>query len=472
MNEDFETRTSAAAEPKKKEKKRMSPVAVIALALVFSILGGAAGHVGAEALINRLHPQTEMSEVTPAPAAEQPTPEITAEATQKAAITDAPTAVPATEAPTPRPTAVPERTVETMAASEERRAMSAADVYAANVNSTVGITTSITTTNYWGYQSSGAASGSGFIYSADGYILTNYHVIQDSTSITVTMYDGTAYQAQIVGFDEDNDIAVLKIDAEGLTPVTLGSSDALRVGDEVLAIGNPLGELTFSLTKGWVSALNREITLSGGTTMDLIQTDAAINSGNSGGALFNMYGEVVGITNAKYSSSSYSSASVDNIGFAIPIDSVKSIVRDLIETGYVVKPYLGVYMTTVSSELQARGYPQGAEIRGVNEGSPAEAAGLQVYDIITAVNGQKVTTSSELKKIVSRSLPGDKLALTVYRQNADTLEIIVTVSERPAETPSPNADVEQPSTQQPRNGQDGFPFDGFPFGGFGFGNAG
>ena len=158
--------------------------------------------------------------------------------------------------------------------------MTAAEVYAANVNSTVGITTSITT-NYFGYQTTSAAAGSGFILTQDGYILTNYHVVEGSNSIKVTTYDGTGYDATLIGYDESNDIAVLKIDATGLTPVVLGDSDKLNVGDSVVAIGNPLGELTFSLTSGAVSALNREVTLSSNVTMDLIQTDCAINSGLS-----------------------------------------------------------------------------------------------------------------------------------------------------------------------------------------------
>ena len=181
--------------------------------------------------------------------------------------------------------------------------MTPAEVYAANVNSTVGITTSITT-NYWGFQSTAAASGSGFILSSDGYILTNYHVIEGSSAITVSLYDGTSYDAALIGYDESNDIAVLKVEATNLPPVVLGDSDNLNVGDSVVAIGNPLGELTFSLTVGAISAKDRQITMSSGVTMNLLQTDCAINSGNSGGALFNLYGEVIGITNAKYSSSS------------------------------------------------------------------------------------------------------------------------------------------------------------------------
>jgi len=203
--------------------------------------------------------------------------------------------------------------------------MTPAQVYAQNVNSTVGITTSVTT-NYWGYQTTSAASGSGFILTEDGYILTNYHVIEGSDSISVSCYNGTSYEATLIGYDAANDIAVLKVDASGLTPVVLGNSDTLNVGDPVVAIGNPLGELTFSLTSGTVSAKDRTITMSTGSTMNLLQTDCAINSGNSGGALFNLYGEVIGITNAKYSSSSSAEASIDNIGFAIPINDVEKMV--------------------------------------------------------------------------------------------------------------------------------------------------
>ena len=180
--------------------------------------------------------------------------------------------------------------VQQIDSSEE---LTGAEVYAANVNSTVGIVTSLVTTNFWGQQTTGAAAGSGFVFSDDGYILTNYHVVEGATSITVSTYDGTSYDAKLIGYDESNDVAVLKIEATGLTPVVIGDSDKLNVGDNVVAIGNPLGELTFSETSGIVSALNREVTMSNNTTMDLIQTDCAINSGNSGGALFNMYGEAI-----------------------------------------------------------------------------------------------------------------------------------------------------------------------------------
>ena len=307
-----------------------------------------------------------------------------------------------------------------VASVDTGKVLTPSEVYAQNVNSTVGITTSITT-NYFGYQTTSAAAGSGFILTQDGYILTNYHVVEGSNSIKVTTYDGTSYDAQLIGYDESNDIAVLKIDASDLTPVVLGDSDTLNVGDSVVAIGNPLGELTFSLTTGVVSALDRPVTLSTGTTMNLIQTDCAINSGNSGGALFNLYGEVIGITNAKYSSSGSSSeASIDNIGFAIPIDQVRSIFESIITNGYIVKPYIGVTVSDVSSESQSYGLPQGAAVRSVTENGPAAEAGLQENDIITAVNGETITGSNDLVKLVKASAAGDTLELTVYRQGQTT----------------------------------------------------
>ena len=305
--------------------------------------------------------------------------------------------------------------------------MTPAEVYARNVNSTVGITTSITT-NFWGYQTTSAASGSGFVLTNDGYILTNHHVIEGSSAITVSMYDGTTYDAALIGYDVANDIAVLKVEATGLVPVVLGNSDNMNVGDSVLAIGNPLGELTFSLTSGAVSALDREITMQNGATMNLIQTDCAINSGNSGGALFNLYGEVVGITNAKYSGNSGSGATIDNIGFAIPINHVWGIVQSIIEKGYVSKPYIGVSVTDVSAESQSYGLPQGASVRAVSEDSPAMDAGIQQNDIITHVDGKEITGSADLIKIIQAHEIDDSLKLTVYRKG-QSLELTMKIGE-------------------------------------------
>ena len=322
---------------------------------------------------------------------------------------------------------VRENAVVEMVEIETGKLMTPAEVYAANVNSTVGITTSVTT-NFWGYQSTSAASGSGFIISDDGYILTNFHVIEDSSSISVSMYNGESFDADLVGYDESNDIAVLKIEAEGLPPVILGNSDNLNVGDSVVAIGNPLGELTFTLTSGAISAKDREVTLSGNVTMNLLQTDCAINSGNSGGALFNLYGEVIGVTNAKYSTSSSSSASIDNIGFAIPINSIMNIVESIIEKGYISKPYIGISVLDVSAETQQYGIPAGAAVQSVAENSPAQQAGLQRGDVITAVDG-KAMSSTELVSFVGTASVGQQVVFTVYRQG-ETLEITVDVGEQ------------------------------------------
>ncbi len=357
-----------------------------------------------------------------------------------------------------------ENTVIDVKSIDTSKQLTAAEVYAQNVNSTVGVTTSITSTNFWGYQTTAAASGSGFIISEDGYIVTNYHVIEDAESVKVTTYSGESYDATIIGYDESNDVAVLKIDATGLSPVVIGDSDNMNVGDSVVAIGNPLGELTFSLTSGAVSALDREVTLSSNVTMDLIQTDCAINSGNSGGALFNMYGEVIGITNAKYSSSSSSEASIDNIGFAIPMNRVYGIIKSIIENGYIAKPYIGVSAADVSTETQAYGLPQGAAIKSVTEGSPAAQAGLQVNDIITKVGDKEITGSGDLVDVVSEASSGDVLKMTVYRSGS-TIEIDVTVGEKiQSALANEQTEQEQQSQQNQQSNQQGGSQYGYGYG--------
>lgn len=300
--------------------------------------------------------------------------------------------------------------------------LSASEIYAANVNSTVGIRTSVTT-NYFGYRTTGAVAGSGFILTSDGYIITNYHVVDGGSDIKVTTYDDTEYDAELVGYDESNDIAVLKVDAKGLNPVVLGNSGEMNVGDDVVAIGNPLGELTFSLTSGTVSALNRRITIEN-QSMNLIQTDCAINSGNSGGALFNEYGEVIGIVNAKYSGNSLT-GSIDNIGFAIPISEVRDEIESIITEGCVYKPYIGVSIYNASAAQQANG----AVVYSVEKGSPAAQAGLEAMDVITAVNGTEISGYNDLVAALSSGKEGEKVALTVER-DGETIELTVTLGVR------------------------------------------
>ncbi len=305
--------------------------------------------------------------------------------------------------------------------------MTPAEVYAANVNSTVAITATVTQSGFFGSQTAQSA-GSGFILTHDGYVLTNYHVVENMDKITVSLYDKREFPATLIGYDESNDIAVLKISREKLTPVVLGDSDNLNVGDSVVAIGNPLGELSFTLTAGLISGKDRPVTMQSGSTMTLLQTDCPINSGNSGGALFNMYGEVIGITNAKYSNNGSSEASIDNIGFAIPMNRVKSIVFSIIEKGAVVKPYVGISVQNVTTQMQSWGLPKGALITQIVQDSPAAAAGLRVDDIITHFNGTAVDSSS-LVAMVGNCKPGDNAVFTVYR-GGKTVEITVVIGEK------------------------------------------
>ena len=342
----------------------------------------------------------------------------------------------------------------------ESAELSPADLYEQNVNSTVGITISGETSSRYGYGYTYQASGSGFIISNDGYILTNYHVISGSKTVTVATYDHETYDAQIIGYDESNDIAVLKIDAENLKPVNLGDSDTLRVGDSVYAIGNPLGELTFSLTGGIVSALSRNVRTEAGTTMSLIQTDCAINSGNSGGALFNTRGEVIGITNAKYSSSGMSSeAEIDNIGFAIPINSVKRIVTSIIENGYVLKPYIGVSVSPLSDETaNIIGIKAGAVVQDVTADAPADKAGIKTHDVIVKVGDTDINDSNDLVQVISKSNPGDVLTFYIYRQGEEiTLDVEIGSKTESAlkeeEEPQEEAPAEQGQSNQ--DGQQG-----------------
>ena len=421
------------------KKDRSSKLKIAALAMSFSLLGGALGTGGTLAAMKAFNKDTANTNA--------------AEETNKTAVIR---------------TADSEgnKVVSTQTVKNDGKKLTAAEVYAANVNSTVGITTEITT-NYFGYKTTAAASGSGFIITDDGYIVTNYHVIEGANKVKVTTYDNTSYDAEVVGTDENNDIAVLKIDGKDLTPVTLGSSESLAIGDDVVAIGNPLGELTFTLTSGVVSAMDRQITTGTSLMMDLIQTDCAINAGNSGGALFNMYGEVVGVTNAKYSSNSSTEASIDNIGFAIPIDTVKDIVTSIIEKGYVEKPYIGVGADTVDPDMVDYGLPEGAVIRTITEGSPAEKAGLQEKDIITKANDTEIKEANDLVKVVRKSSKGDELTLSVYRQGEEmTIKVIVDES-KPEEKDENEAEQQDEAIQEYRGEQGMEGFDPFEFFGMG-----
>ena len=337
------------------------------------------------------------------------------------------------------------------------------EVYNMYVNSVVGVTTSGTTTNVFGQETQFAASGSGFIISDDGYIVTNHHVIEDASSVKVTLYDGTSYDAEIIGSDASNDVALLKVDATGLTPVAIGDSDELEVGDQVAAIGNPLGQLTFSLTVGYVSALDRAINTDG-TPINMLQTDAAINSGNSGGPLFDMNGNVIGITTAKYSGNTSSGSSIEGIGFAIPINDVMSIVNDLMTYGYVTgQAYLGVSVQDLdSTTAMYYSLPLGVYVVDVTEGSCSEAAGLQKGDIITGLGDKTVESYTDLAAALKEHKAGESVELSIYRAG-QTLTLNVTLDEKlPEEEDSQQTQDTTTEEQQqiPSQGSEN-PFDFF-----------
>ncbi len=421
--------------PKKGKKKRFWPKAV-ALCLVCAVLGAAGGVAGAYYLGGKLVKEhTTVYESNRVP------------------------------------------TVVGVSYTNTGKELSLEEVYASWADSTVGISTEIVTTNWFG-QSVEAAAGSGFVISEDGYIVTNYHVIDGAHSIKVTFYDGTVYDATLVGGEEGNDVAVLKIDAQGLKPVIIGNSDHLHVGQAVTAIGNPLGELTFSMTDGIVSAKDRTVTLEGGVKINMLQTNCTINSGNSGGPLFNLYGEVIGITSAKYSNNgSYSEATIEGIGFAIPMNDVVSIIKDLMEHGYVTgKPNLGILLDDVDAAAQRYGIPAGAEVMAILEGSCSEKSGMQVGDIITAVGETKVEGFNDLSAAIKKYRAGDEVSIGVYR-DGETVTLTMTLDEsNQARAEALDAlqqeyaqSQQQQTQQRPSDNNSTNPFDfgydfGWPFG--------
>lgn len=304
-----------------------------------------------------------------------------------------------------------------------------AQVYAKNVDSVVAIEC-IITEEYYGQLMESMTSGSGFVLTSDGYIVSNYHVVEGATSITVILNDSTQYDATYVGGDPANDIALLKVEATNLKNVKLGSSDALIVGDQVAAIGNPLGELASTLTVGYISAKDRIVTTDG-TQINMLQTDAAINPGNSGGPLFNMKGEVIGITSAKYSGLTESGATIEGIGFAIPMDDVTGMLDDLRIYGYITGAYLGVSVSNVDADIaQMYGVPLGALVRAVSSGSCAQKAGIQARDIITNLGGHKIENLNDLTRALRRFEAGDTVSVTVYR-GGNQVQLSITLDEKP-----------------------------------------
>ena len=337
-------------------------------------------------------------------------------------------------------------------ATSSTSATTTSDIVKKTADSVVEIATEGVVTGNFAQQYVTQGAGSGVIISADGYIITNHHVIDNAKTIKVTLRDGqTSYDATLIGSDEDNDIALLKIDAEGLTPATFGDSASLAVGDYVVAIGNPLGTLGGTVTDGIISALAREVTIEG-KNMTLLQTNAQISPGNSGGGLFNANGELVGIVNAKDSATE-----VEGIAFAIPINNVIDIVKDLQNYGYVTgKIDLGMEFVDINSDDTAFYYgvnQLGCYVLSVTQGSAAEKAGFKRGDLITAVNGTQVESSTDISKALQSSKVGDKVTLTVSRSGSTTdlqLELEEYVPSAKLNEDNSQLQQQQPQQQQPQ----------------------
>lgn len=308
--------------------------------------------------------------------------------------------------------------------------LTATQIYNRNVNCVVGIASETTYMNIFGQYSRSASSGTGFFIREDGYILTNHHVIENGSTYTVTCYDGTQYPATVVGYEEENDIAVLKIEANDMPTVTFGDSDNLLVGEDILTIGNPLGELTYTMTKGIVSALDRMLNMDEGVSIDMFQIDAAVNSGNSGGPAFNMYGQVIGVVSAKYASEA-----IEGLGFCIPINDALEIAEDLIRYGYVTgKPSMDIAAQTVTQNMAYRyGLVVGVYLNDVEEGGAADKAGLKAGDVIVKMDGVKITQLSELDAVKKSFAAGDTVSVVVFR-DGEYLEMSLTFSEVTPET--------------------------------------
>ena len=300
-------------------------------------------------------------------------------------------------------------------------------VAALTQNSVVEIRTESVTNSLFLRQFVTEGAGSGVIISEDGYIVTNNHVIQDARAITVALHDGTTYEAQLIATDSKMDIGVIKIEASGLTPAILGDSDSLSVGEPVVAVGNPLGQLGGTVTDGIVSALDREIILNN-ERRNLLQTNAAINPGNSGGGLFNADGELVGIVVAKSSGED-----VEGLGFAIPINDAKPIIEDLIAQGYVGgRVSLGVTALDLTSPQLAAQYgykTPGVYVQSVVENSSAAAGGLQPGDCFVSINGTAIEAISDVTTILNDSSVGDQLEVTVKR-DGKIVELTITLQEK------------------------------------------
>ncbi len=443
MNDSFtpenfgENHITEIKEPVKKEKKQKTrfPVSAFVIILIVCILvSSVSGAGGAFFMYNLLYS---------APSAEEATKQefvIAEETTQSSAVpevlateeyaestqqTEENTFMPAiSEAETVTVTVTEvQTTVVYQETTTATPSLSKGDIYADAVNSIFAITSSWKEyySSWLGsYYRPATSTGTGFAISDNGYIITNYHVVENAEDITVTDYNGKEYPAELIGSEPSNDIAIIKIN-ENTVSTPLGNSSDLKVGDDIMVIGNALGELSYTFTDGIVSHLSRSVTLESGRTINMFQTNAAINNGNSGGPVYNMNGEVVGIASAKYASES-----IEGLGFCIPIDDIKTMMSDIILYGFVRgKPTLGISVQTVTSSMSSRySIPTGCYIVALDKTSPCYEAGMRSGDVITKIGSKTISECADIESILSSKKAGDNLSITYYSEGeAKTVNI-------------------------------------------------
>lgn len=404
-----------------KRKKGVTIGQLIACLLVVALISGGLGVYFSDSIVNRNQPAPESgSMIVEEPnGSNQPQP----------------------EAATPAPqTEQPGAASDKLTISDANKEANTTSIVQNCMASVVGVYMSESTTTFTGEtEEQDTGAGSGVIITTDGYIVTNNHVVEGLGNISVYLQDGTKYPATLIGTDNFSDLAIIKIEAENLPAATLGNSVNTAVGTTVYAIGNPLGLFTSSVSRGIISGLDRTITIDG-VSMTLMQTDAAVNPGNSGGGLFNAEGELIGVVNAKTAS-----VDVEGLGFAIPIDSAKPIISDLMDKGYVTgRPYIGIGMQDVSLRYGNgsnygynyfdpfsffNSYVTRVQVMSVEEGSAAEAGGMLVNDIITAVDGKEISGTSQLAAMLYEYKVGDTVTITVLRGN-ETKDLTIVLSER------------------------------------------
>ena len=339
------------------------------------------------------------------------------------------------------------------------------EVYAENVPAIVAITSYISQNTY-GQTGESTGSGSGFIISSDGEILTNYHVVEGASRLVVSLYDGREFPATLIGYEAESDVALIRIEAENLPVCAIGNSNQLFVGEQVAAIGNPMGELSYTMTVGYVSALNRYITTDG-TTLSMIQIDAAINPGNSGGPVFNTYGEVIGIATAKYSGTISGGATLEGLGFAIPINDVVEILDDLRTNGRVPdRAYMGVVVSMLPVDAATYGIDHGVLVQSVDESGSAYKAGVQANDIILKIGDRDLNAYEDLVQALRGYRAGDRTTITVYR-GGQTVTLNIIFDAKPEELPEITEPTEATQPTEPMDPWGDFPWDQIPWGDFG-----